>query len=63
MARQSNTHNIKAETPSTDLRNMMEMLQQFMQQVMTLTSLLVNLMPESAQVTACGMQTGCHNTL
>ena len=52
MARQSNTHNIQAETPSTDLKNMMDMLQQLMQQVMTLTSLLVNLMPKSAQVAA-----------
>ena len=35
MARQSNTHNIRAETPSTDLKTMMVMLQQIMQQVMT----------------------------
>ena len=52
MARQSITDNIQAETSSTDLKNMMEMLQQIMQQVMTLTSLLVNLMPKSAQVAA-----------
>ena len=53
MARQNySDSNTQAEAPSTDIKGMMEMLQQILQQVMTLTSLLVNLMPKATPVVA-----------
>ena len=44
--------NTKAEAPLTDIKGMMQMLQQILQQVMTLTSRLVNLMPKDTPVVA-----------
>ena len=53
MARQNNSDsNTQAKAPSTDIKGMMEMPQQILQQVMTLTSLLVNLMPKVTPVIA-----------
>ena len=51
MARQNNSNSkIKPEAPSTDIKDMMGMLQQILHQVMTLTSPLVNLMPKATPV-------------
>ena len=53
LARQNNSDsNTQAEATSTDIKGMIEMLQQILHQVMTLTSLLVNLMPKATPVGA-----------
>ena len=53
MARQNNSNShTQAEAPSSDIKGMMEMLQQILQHVMTIFSLLVKLMPKFTPVVA-----------